>query len=206
MTPQELRTWRRENHFTPLDLADTLALNRNTVYQWENGSREMPADISTRLAEALIKRDTAVPTTQYEPDDSVFDLSTQQPHGTVIGLQRHFWRDLTDAERIAWVEQADNPLRALPWPHWSHGWEWYPPRRLSRNGPLPAQLPHYLHKTSIAKVQRFMADLGGDLRKAVIAICRVDAPSWPDPDNPRQLIDKDDYALLQKVAKIQKET
>ncbi len=184
MTPKELREWRVEHDFSPLQLGDALNVTRNSVYRWEAGAVPLPNELAERLLEVAAKRKTEAPPANMPDDSSVFDLATEQPHGSVIGLTRDFWREMIEVERKAWIEQAPNPLLALPWPHWSHGWEWYPVRPMVPGGRMPQKQPHWLKKSSIIAVKKAMDEFAGTptekLHKAVLFLCRRDKPSWPD--------------------------
>ena len=195
MLPEELREWRHAHNMSPGELAASLNIVRGTVYRWENGKLPIPDDIMEKLTAVLAARpvaadaapDVATHFTQspakHPPHHDTFDLSTEQPHGTVIGLQRRFWREMTRLDREAWIDQASNPLTALPWPHWAHGWEWYPPIKIA--GRLPAAEPHWLHKSTLNDIRKLASAMQGAeierLRAAVKVLCVRDFPLWNDP-------------------------
>lgn len=208
MTREELRQWRLQHQVSPGALAAGLNANRNTIYRYESGDLELPSDLENRLATFLLSRD------QQAAEDAERPLHTSEdnsaviaPHGEVIGLQQHFWKQWTDARRVAWIMgEANDPLRALPWPWWSHGWSHWPisPDHYDKApGPAGTPRPHYLAKWATRVLRQHMSQdealpLSARLRQAVIDLCRRDNPAWMMHGR-RVEIDDDLHAFMQSV-------
>lgn len=50
MTPNELRSWRKEHGYSQQRLSDVLGVNRTTLARWEIGYREIPSFLHLALA------------------------------------------------------------------------------------------------------------------------------------------------------------
>lgn len=192
MQPNEIRQWRATHKFTPVELADALGVARNTVYRWESGAMEPIGNLAERLELLLAQREaarTAQPPTTLDP--RVFVVESYQPYGTVMGLKRSFWLDMTDQDRVDWINTFDNPLLALPWPWWSHGYDFYPGGKI---------IGHYLLRDYANTLASRLKDARGDtamekLRNVIIQITRTDFPTWLKPVRGFAL-DADAYATL----------
>lgn len=207
MTREELRQWRAQHKVTPGSLAGGLGANRNTIYRYESGDLELPADLESRLAAFLLSRD------QQAAEDAKRPLHTNEDnpaivalHGEVIGLQAHFWRQWTDAQRAAWImDTANDPFRALPWPWWSHGWSHCPTSssHFTFGGPEATPRPHFLAKWATRVIRQHMSD-GPEpqdtrMRKAILDLCRRDNPAWL-MDGHKIAVDDDLHDFVEKAA------
>jgi transcriptional regulator with XRE-family HTH domain len=194
MTPQQIRQWRHDHKFAPVELADALGVARNTIYRWESGAMEPLNGLAERLEIVLAQREVArAAQPPVVVDPAVFAIESYQPYGTVIGLKRSFWMAMTDQERVDWVNEADNPTLALPWPWWSHGYDYYPGGKI---------IGHYLLRSHVATLARRVKHAQGatdldKLRNVVIRITRDEFTFWMQPN--RSTLDEEGYATLRKI-------
>jgi DNA-binding XRE family transcriptional regulator len=208
MTPAQIRQWRADHNFSPAALAEALGVARNTIYRWESGAMAPETNLAERLVILLAEREKRRSEPAHRIDLSAFDLDTAQEHGTIKGFDTSFWTKRTDAERCAWINESPNPMLALPWPWWSHGFEWYPPQRMHFDSPLPRTTPHYMQRADLDVIDKLMSQEKGTdierLRSAVIYLCRRDFPYWLHPQSAEPL-DTPSYNKLKKMMKFAEE-
>jgi len=49
MNPEELKTWRKKNGYSQLELANILGVTNICISRWENGAREIPSFLHLAL-------------------------------------------------------------------------------------------------------------------------------------------------------------